>query len=73
MTQNSLNRHSFILRFWREDENQEWKGMVQHANSGATTPIHSLEDLLAFIERQNDELMPRLVQVQKTSADSNLK
>ncbi|MBN1149330.1 MAG: hypothetical protein JXA78_18860 [Anaerolineales bacterium] len=58
MTQDASDRHSFILRIWRETKNQEWKGWVQHANSGESIPFHTMTDLLAFIERYKGEPAP---------------
>ena len=55
------HRHSFVLRLWREADSPEWKGWVQHANSGASARIDSFADLLAFIERFKDkETVPRM-------------
>jgi hypothetical protein len=51
MARTAIQRDSFILRIWREGESQAWKGWVQHTSSGATTPIHTPADLLAFIEQ----------------------
>jgi hypothetical protein len=51
MTQDTSNRHSFILRIWRAGENQEWKCWVQHADSGESSSLIILSDLLPFIEK----------------------
>jgi hypothetical protein len=58
MTQGGRNRHSFILRIWQEGENQEWKGWMQYANNGETSPLRTLADVLVFIERHTGELFP---------------
>jgi hypothetical protein len=58
MTQDARERHSFILRILREGKGQEWKGWVQHANSGEATFFHTKNSLCAFIERHQGEPAP---------------
>jgi hypothetical protein len=58
MTQDASERHSFILRIWREGKVQEWKGWAQHANSGETILFRSIKDLWTFIERRKGEPNP---------------
>lgn len=57
MAQGSLHRHSYILRFWRNHDPSGWKGWVQYVNSGNSMLIHSLDELLIFIEQQNTIVM----------------
>ena len=56
MTKDASARHSFILRIWRAGENQEWKCWVQHADSGESSSLPILSDLLPFIEKYIGEL-----------------
>jgi len=51
MAQHKVHGDAFIVRIWHEGSIQTWKGWVQHASSGAATPISSPLDLLSFIER----------------------
>jgi hypothetical protein len=76
MTREITNRHSFILRIWREGGSPEWKGWVQHASSGETIQIRSLAELLTFIERHKGALAPPDMEEQAqsgSSRESNLK
>jgi hypothetical protein len=50
MAADTNERHSFIVRIWREGQGQKWKGWVQHADSGACITVAEMSDLLAFIE-----------------------
>jgi hypothetical protein len=51
MNKEVTKRHSFILRLWCEGESQEWKGWVQHVNSGESIRVQTTAELLAFIDR----------------------
>ena len=55
MNQEVYQRHSFILRLWRDGESQEWKGWVQHVNTGEAIRVRNTAELLAFIDRQKAE------------------
>jgi len=71
MNQEMDQRHSFVLRFWREGESQEWKGWVQHVNSGESTHVHTAAELLAFIDRcKAGKVLPEL---QEQIADGKIK
>ena len=52
---NTAHRDSFVLRIWREGKKRIWKGWIQHANSGESTPLRSLTDLIAFIEQHTND------------------
>jgi len=74
MKEEAHNRHSFILRIWREGENQEWKSSVQHANSCESIPLASIDELQAFITQfthQDDP--PTSGKTMKTKKRSGLK
>ena len=58
MTQDTSDRHSFILRIWREGKSQEWKGWLQHAESGDAILFRTSNELVAFIEHYTGELLP---------------
>jgi len=50
--------HSFVLRIWREDDNQpKWRGRIQHARTGKTVYVQNLQELLAFIQRYTGQLV----------------
>jgi hypothetical protein len=55
LTLEEPHRHSFVIRIWRQANSLEWKGWVQHANSGESARIDSFTDLLAFIQRHKEE------------------
>ena len=47
----TLNRHSFLVRVWREADSAGWQGSVEHVRTGETATFHSLEELLDFVKR----------------------
>ncbi len=47
----TLNRHSFLVRIWREVESAGWQGSVEHVRTGETATFDSLEELLDFVKR----------------------
>jgi len=49
-------RHAFVLRIW-EEEDQPWRGWIQHAGSQNETYIQSMEDLIAFLHDQTAGLL----------------
>jgi hypothetical protein len=49
-------RHSFVIRILRERGQPGWKGWVQHAGTGESIHVHTLESLLAFIEQRAGRL-----------------
>jgi hypothetical protein len=55
MAASANDRHSFIVRIWREGGEMEWKGWVQHAGSGASITVVEMSDLLTFIESFKNE------------------
>jgi hypothetical protein len=76
LTLEGRHRHSFVLRIWRTANGLEWKGWVQHANSGESARIDSMADLLAFIERHKEgEYLPAVDEAldDDNPGDSNLK
>jgi hypothetical protein len=54
--QAAANRYSFIVRIWRAAGRPGWRGSVQQVSSGQTNAFDSLDELLAFLERQIDRL-----------------
>lgn len=46
------NRHSFVVRIWREAGSPIWRGSVQQVSSGQTHSFDGMDKLLAFLERQ---------------------
>ena len=49
-------RNSFLVRIWRQPDQDEWRGWVQHIRTGESTFVHSLGELQAFMERWAGEL-----------------
>ena len=49
-------RHSFVVRIWREEGQSAWRGWVQHAGTGESTFVQSLDELLVFIECRASKL-----------------
>ena len=47
----TFNRHSFLVRIWRETEGGRLQGSVEHVRTGETTTFHSFEELLEFVKR----------------------
>jgi hypothetical protein len=58
MAHEANQRHSFIVRIWRESPDQEWKGSVEHAASRESALLQDLADLIGFIERYKDPIGP---------------
>jgi hypothetical protein len=56
MEQKTAHRDTFIVRIWREEGSPEWKGWVQHVRTGDSAPVHSLDELVAFIECRTGKL-----------------
>lgn len=50
MDKNAARQESFVLRIWREQSRPGWRGWVQHARSGESAVVHSLAELVAFLE-----------------------
>jgi hypothetical protein len=74
MTEKANKTHSFILRVWRSGIGQEWKGWVQHADSGESLPLASMDDLQAFIEQYiNQGDLPISLQRSRTKKKSGLR
>ena len=54
MKSSDNNRHSFIVRIWREPRELEgavpkWRGEIEHAASGVRRGLKELHDITAFI------------------------
>jgi hypothetical protein len=50
-------RHSFIVRIWHEEEDEEghgpvWRGSIDHVGSGRRLYFCDLEGILGFIREQ---------------------
>ena len=58
----SVARHSFILRIWREEGSDGWRGWVQHTRSGESTVAQDLNELLTFVESRTGRLNGRVQQ-----------
>ena len=61
MSEEHSPHHSFVLRIWWEWEAHYgaariWRGRIQHAATGDTQYIGTLDDLLAFIEARTGRL-----------------
>jgi hypothetical protein len=56
MEQQMALRDAFVVRIWREEGRSEWRGWVQHVHTGGSTPVQSLDELVAFIERWTGKL-----------------
>ena len=56
MKRQIVHKDAFIVRIWREAGQSAWRGWVQHVHSGDSTPVQSLDELLAFIERRTGKL-----------------
>jgi hypothetical protein len=51
MANGQVQRESFLVRFWQEQEQPVWKGWVQHVGSGESASLEDVEDLSAFVKR----------------------
>ena len=54
MSGRKSTNQSFILRLWREDDEEDsgiWRGWIQHVGSGEEVFVQSLADFLAFVEQ----------------------
>jgi hypothetical protein len=51
-----VQRNSFLIRIWREQDQTAWRGWVQHIRTGEATPIRDLEELKEFFERYSGQL-----------------
>ena len=49
-------RDAFVLRIWWEEGTSDWRGWVQHASTGRSTYVRTVEGLLAFIQRFTTDL-----------------
>ncbi len=60
MQENPEPRNTFILRIWREGEDDwkqnTWRGLVIHIRSGERRYLQSTEELIRFIERYTGKL-----------------
>jgi hypothetical protein len=54
----AAGRHSFVIRIWHAAGRPGWEGWVQHARSGETASVRSVDELVAFIERRAGNLAP---------------
>ena len=44
------NRHIFLLRIWREESDDAWRVMLQHARTRVSYGFRTLAEAFAFIE-----------------------
>ncbi len=51
----TLNRHSFLVRIWRETDDARWQGSIEHVRTGESLAFHSLEELSAFVQRWEED------------------
>ena len=53
MSERKSTNHAFILRLWREDDENGgiWRGWIQHVGSGEKRYLHSQEEILAFVHQ----------------------
>jgi hypothetical protein len=56
MEKKVTQRHSFVLRIWREEGVPGWRGWLQNVRSGETESVRDIEGLLAFVERWTAKL-----------------
>ena len=55
MVRQHAQRESFVVRIWKEQGQQAWKGWVQHIGSGESVFLDDVEDLSTFVERWTTE------------------
>ena len=61
MNISSQQRNSFLLRIWREGEEDSlgwWRGWMQHIQTGEARYVDSLDEIIRFLEEQTGELEP---------------
>ncbi len=50
---------SFLIRLWREgspsDASQEWRGEVEHIQSGQRWSFNTLDEMLSFVRQQAED------------------
>lgn len=56
MRKETTRSDSFVVRIWREKCTPGWKGWVQHARSGESAFVQTVDELLTFVERQTGKL-----------------
>ena len=59
MSARKPTNHAFVLRLWREDDDDDdkiWRGWIQHVGTGEATTIQDGETLLHFIERWTGQI-----------------
>ena len=52
VNEKATHRDSFVVRIWRQEGQSGWQGWVQHARTGEEACVHSLDELLSFIQRR---------------------
>ena len=55
MLGNNQIYQSYILRLWRESEDEEWRASLQNVTSGDVKNFASLSDLFMFICQKTDQ------------------
>ena len=54
MPQGEPETHSFIIKFWLEEEADDgrrlWRGHITHVSDGERRPVRRLEDVSTFID-----------------------
>ena len=82
MDQEDSNTHSFIIRIWIEELNDEsgqktWRGHITHVPSGKRRYMKDFDDILAFIlpytELNNSNLSALLLRVNQWLKQHNLR
>lgn len=51
MREEPTQTDSFVLRIWRQRDQQDWRGWVQHTRTGESAVVQDMDQLAAFIER----------------------
>jgi hypothetical protein len=82
MDQEDSHTHSFIIRIWIEELNDEgdqkaWRGHITHVPSGKRRYMKDFDDILAFIlpytELNNSNLSALLLRVNQWLKQHNLR
>lgn len=56
MQADRVQRNSFLIRIWREPDQVQWRGWVQHVRTGEAIFIQDLEQLRDFFECYSGKL-----------------
>ncbi len=67
----SGNRYSsFLVRFWRDDNDAPWRGLVVHMATGERRSFASPERLLVYLLEQMETAVAPHYQVDTTNLDN---